>query len=149
MQSLADFIQDTTDRRQIRELIDNYAYFADQCRVQDQAELFTEDTVYIIDYLDNPQAKQTIIGKANLIPLFEGLTQFHTKTHFNGQSTLTALNADNATGIAYCLAHHITLADGKQTNMVTSIRYDDEYRKQDGKWLFAKRHLQINWVENR
>lgn len=64
------FINDQTNRRLIRELVDNYAFFADSCEVQKQADLFSTDTVYIVEYLDNPDATQTIIGRENLIPLF-------------------------------------------------------------------------------
>ncbi len=130
--------------------MDNYAFFADQCEVQRQAALFTEDTVYIVEYLDNPEGTQTITGREALIPLFESLTSYHTKTHFNGQSVVQELTDTTATGIVYCLAHHISFDDsGKQNNMVASIRYDDDYVKQDGAWFFAKRHLRINWTENR
>ncbi|EXI62885.1 hypothetical protein MHD_06735 [Mannheimia granulomatis] len=147
---MQDFINETNNRRLIRELIDDYAFYADSCEVQKQADLFTADTVYIVEYLDNPDATQTIIGKDNLVPLFEQLTTFHTKTHFNGQNKILTLNEQTATGIVYCMAHHISFDEtGKQNNMVASIRYDDEYRQENGVWLFAKRHLKINWVENR
>ena len=149
-QNVANFMVETTDRREIRELVDNYAFYADSCEVQKQADLFTEDIVYTVDYLDNPEAKQTIVGKENLLPLFESLTTYHTKTHFNGQTKITTLAETEATGVAYCMAQHISFDDnGKQNNMVASIRYDDKYIKQDGKWLFAERYLTINWVENR
>lgn len=107
--------------------------------------MFTEDTVYTVDCLENPEAKQ-----ATVVPLFESLTLYHTNTHFNGQTKITTLAETEATGVAYCMAHHIRFDEnGKQSNMVAFIRYDDKYVKQDGKWLFAERYLTINWVENR
>jgi len=41
------------------------------------------------------------------------------------------LNGDNATGIAYCMAHHLTIEDGKQKLMIAAIRYQDKFLKQD------------------
>ena len=69
--------------------------------------------------------------------------------HFNGQSTVLQLNADTATGIAYCIAHHQTITDGVQKLMIANIRYHDSFVKQDGKWLFSERRLMVDWIENR
>ena len=33
--------------------------------------------------------------------------------------------------------------------MIASIRYLDEFVKQDGQWLFAERRLMVNWTETR
>jgi hypothetical protein len=33
--------------------------------------------------------------------------------------------------------------------MVASIRYLDEFVKQDGQWLFAERRLMVNWIDTR
>jgi hypothetical protein len=39
--------------------------------------------------------------------------------------------------------------DGQRTLMVASIRYLDEFVKQDGQWLFAERRLMVNWIDTR
>jgi hypothetical protein len=60
------------------------------------------------------------------------------------------LDGDRATGESYCLAHHLSAGeDGQRTMMIASIRYLDEYVKQDGGWLFAERRLMVNWTETR
>ncbi|MCZ4244283.1 nuclear transport factor 2 family protein [Pedobacter punctiformis] len=59
------------------------------------------------------------------------------------------MNGDKATGIAYCMAHHLTMEDGKQKLMIAAIRYHDTFVKQNGKWLFAERKLLVDWIENR
>jgi hypothetical protein len=33
--------------------------------------------------------------------------------------------------------------------MVASIRYLDDFVKQDGRWLFAGRRLMVNWIDTR
>jgi SnoaL-like domain len=54
-------------------------------------------------------------------------------THFNGQSTIS-LEGDRATGESYCVAHHVSAGEGKQTLMVASIRYHDTMIKRQDKW---------------
>ncbi|HKN89277.1 MAG TPA: nuclear transport factor 2 family protein [Acidimicrobiia bacterium] len=72
-----------------------------------------------------------------------------TTTHFNGQSTVS-VDGDRATGESYCLAHHLSKdEDGQRTMMIASIRYLDEFVKQDGDWLFAERRLMVDWTETR
>ena len=54
------------------------------------------------------------------------------------------------TGESYCLAHHLSVGeDGQRTMMIASIRYLDEFVKQDGEWFFAERRLMVNWTETR
>jgi hypothetical protein len=33
--------------------------------------------------------------------------------------------------------------------MVASIRYLDEFLKENGRWLFSERRLMVDWVETR
>jgi len=74
---------------------------------------------------------------------------FTEDTRFNGQSTVV-LDGDRATGESYCIAHHVSVAaDGSRTLMIASIRYLDEFVKQDGDWLFAERRLMVDWTETR
>jgi len=68
---------------------------------------------------------------------------------FVGQSTIFSLTADRATGEAYCLAHHVTVNDGKRHLMIASLRYLDTFAKIDGSWLFAERRLYVDWLEER
>jgi hypothetical protein len=68
--------------------------------------------------------------------------------HFNGQSTVH-LNGDGATGVSYCLAHHVTEQNGKRGLMIASIRYLDTFVKQEGAWYFAERKLLVDWIETR
>ncbi|HYM94737.1 MAG TPA: nuclear transport factor 2 family protein, partial [Chitinophagaceae bacterium] len=80
--------------------------------------------------------------------VFDNLNAYKATMHFNGQSSVN-LNGDKATGIAYCMAHHLTIEDEKQKLMIAAIRYHDTFVKQNGKWLFAERKLLVDWSENR
>ncbi|SHL44236.1 nuclear transport factor 2 family protein [Chryseobacterium polytrichastri] len=142
-------IQEIEDQAAIRKLVDSYAYCADTRNAQGQMSLFTEDTRFEVYY--DPKSdmpSQVIINREDLFPVFDNLNTYDTTMHFNGQSTVTITN-DHATGITYCMAHHLTKEEGGQKFMVAAIRYYDQFVKKDGKWLFAERKLLVDWIENR
>jgi len=142
-------LQEAEDRLAIRELVDAYAYCADTRDAQGQMALFTEDTHFVV-YMDSksPVPSQTINTRADLFPVFDNLNTYKTTMHFNGQSTMQ-LDGDRATGIAYCMAHHLTIENDIQKLMVAAIRYHDTFIKQNGTWLFSERKLLVDWIENR
>lgn len=142
-------ILEAEDRLAIRELVDSYAYCADTRDAQGQMALFTEDTNFEV-YYDPKSAtpSQVISSRADLFPVFDNLNTYIATMHFNGQSTVQ-LNKDKVTGTTYCMAHHLTIEDGKQKLMIAAIRYHDIFIKQNNRWLFAERKLLVDWIENR
>jgi ketosteroid isomerase-like protein len=141
---------EAADRLAIRELVDAYAHCADRRDAKGQMELFTGDTRFLVFMDPNSSAPtQELHGRESLAPVFDNLNSYVATMHFNGQSTV-ALDGDRATGESYCLAHHLSVAgDGQRTLMVASIRYLDEFVKQDGQWFFAERRLMVNWIDTR
>jgi ketosteroid isomerase-like protein len=142
--------EEAADRLAIRELVDAYAHCADRRDARGQMDLFTEDTRFQVFYdLTSEEPSQELHGRESLAPVFADLGQYAVTMHFNGQSTIV-LDGDQATGESYCLAHHLTVAqDGQRTLMTASIRYLDQFARQDGRWLFASRRLMVNWIDTR
>lgn len=142
-------VVEATDRLAIRELVDAYAHCADRRDAMGQMALFTDDTRFVV-YMDatTNQPTQELHGRDALAPVFDNLNSYATTTHFNGQSTVSIEGA-RATGESYCLAHHLSVTDAQRTLMIASIRYLDEFVKQDGAWLFAERRLMVDWTETR
>jgi hypothetical protein len=140
---------DAADRLAIRELIDAYAHCADRRDAAGQMALFTRDTRFVV-FMDskNPTPSYELRGREALAPVFDQLNQYAATTHFNGQSTVV-LDGERASGETYCLAHHVSVADGKRSLMVASIRYLDRFVKEAGAWLFAERTLLVDWIETR
>src|SRR5258708_36433082 len=101
---------EAADRLAIRELIDAYAHCADRRDARGQMSLFTDDARFVV-YMNakDPKPSQQLRGRDPLAPVFAELNKYDDTTHFVGQSTITALTSDRATGEAYCLAHHITV----------------------------------------
>ena len=142
--------EETADRLAIRELIEAYARCADRRDATGQMALFTADTHFVV-YMNakDPKPSQELNSREALAPVFADLNRYDATTHFVGQNAIFTLAADRATGEAYCLAHHVTVKDGKRSLMVASLRYLDTFVKIDGAWLFAERLLYVDWLEER
>ena len=142
--------EEAADRLAIRELVEAYAHCADRRDAKGQMALFTPDTHFVV-YMNakDPTPSQELHSREALAPVFADLNKYDATTHFVGQSTIFTLTADRATGEAYCLAHHVTVGDGKRRLMVASLRYLDTFVKTDGSWLFAERRLYVDWLEER
>jgi len=142
--------QEAADRLAIRELIEAYAHCADRREAKAQMALFTPDTHFVV-YMDAKAStpSQELHAREALAPVFADLNKYAATMHFIGQSTISSLTADRATGEAYCMAHHLTVDDGKGTLMIAALRYYDTFVKADGAWLFAERLLYVDWIEQR
>ena len=142
--------EEGADRLAIRELVEAYAHCADRRDAKGQMALFTADTHFVV-YMNakDPVPSQELHSREALAPVFADLNKYDATTHFVGQSTIFTLTAERATGEAYCLAHHVTVKDGKRGLMIASLRYLDTCVKIDGSWLFAERRLYVDWLEER
>jgi ketosteroid isomerase-like protein len=142
-------MKEAADRLAIRELVDAYAYCADRRDAAGQMALFTEDTDFLV-YMDtsDPTPTQHLRGRASLAPVFDDLNAYQATMHFNGQCT-TVLDGDRASGVAYCLAHHVKVDGSARSLMIAAIRYLDTYVKQNGMWFFSQRKLMVDWTETR
>jgi ketosteroid isomerase-like protein len=142
--------EEAADRLAIRELVEAYAHCADRRDAKGQMALFTEDTHFVVFMnAKDPKPSMDLHGRDALAPVFADLNKYDATTHFVGQSTIFTLTADQATGEAYCLAHHVTVSGENRRLMVASLRYYDTFVKTDGTWLFAERQLYVDWVDER
>jgi hypothetical protein len=141
---------EAADRLAIRELVEAYAHCADLRDAKGQMSLFTSDTHFVV-YMNakDPTPAQELQSREALAPVFADLNQYAATTHFVGQSTITSLSDNRATGEAYCLAHHVTVDGSKRRLMVASLRYNDTFVKTDGAWQFGERLLFVDWVDER
>ena len=140
--------QEAADRLAIRELVEAYARCADRRDAKGQMALFTPNTHFVVHMnAKDPKPSQELRSREALAPVFADLNQYAATMHFVGQSTIFTLNADRATGEAYCIAHHLSLDGNERRLMVAYLRYLDTFAKIDGAWLFAERLLYIDWLE--
>ena len=141
---------EAADRVAIRELIEAYAHCADRRDAKGQMSLFSTDAHFVV-YMNakDPTPSMDLRSREALAPVFADLNKYDATTHFVGQTTILTLTNNQATGEAYCLAHHVTVDGGKRRLMIASLRYLDTFAKIDGAWLFSERLLHVDWVDER
>src|SRR5580704_16672464 len=141
---------EAADRLAIRELVEAYAHCADRRDAKGQMSLFIPDTRFVVFMnAKDPTPSQDLHSREALAPVFADLNKYDATTHFVGQSTILSLTADQGTGEAYCLAHHLTIESEKRQLMIAALRYLDTFVKIDGAWFFAERLLYVDWLEER
>src|ERR1700739_5067227 len=119
---------EAADRLAIRELVEAYAHCADRRDAKGQMSLFTEETHFVV-YMNakDPTPSQELHSREELGPVFADLNQYAATMHFVGQSTIVTLSGDRATGEAYTLAHHPTVAGAKRSLMIAALRCGDTF----------------------
>jgi SnoaL-like domain len=142
--------EEVADRLAIRELVEAYAYCADRRDAQGQMALFTVDTHFVVyTNAKDPTPSQELNSREALAPVFADLNKYAATMHSVGQSTIFSLTGDRATGVAYALAHHLTIDGGRRSLMIAALRYSDKFVKIDGALLFSERLLYVDWIEQR
>src|ERR1700756_3439212 len=92
---------EAADRLAIRELVETYAHCADRRDANGQMSLFTADTHFVV-YMNakDPTPSQELHSREALAPVFAALNQYDATPHFVGQTTVSTLSDDRATGQA-------------------------------------------------
>lgn len=142
--------EEAADRLAIRELVEAYACCADRRDAEGQMSLFTRDAHFVV-YMDAkyPMSSQRLHSREALASVFADLNQYHATMQFVGQSTISLLSKEHASGQAYCLAYHLTSDGHRRRSKIATFRYLDTFAKVGGTWLFAERRLYIDWMEER
>lgn len=121
----------------LRALVDAFSNLADEKRIPDQMLLLTPDAtvkVYMGDEL-----MVDICGTQQVEETFTAFTANVKRSfHMNGQQ-LVEIDGDSATGITYCQVKHVSAEDDHEVVTDSSVRYDDEYVRQDGRWYITTR----------
>src|SRR5688572_13028110 len=135
------------DRAALKALVDTFSILADQKDVQAQTRLFTEDAT-TETYRGGALVSQ-LQGRAAMGAAFGAfLANFQTVYHFNGQQTVT-LDGDRASGASYCLVTLIGDEGGRRMQTTIGVIYNDDYVRENGRWLIARRRSVFDWEEKR
>jgi serine/threonine protein kinase len=105
---------EAADRLAIRELVEAYAHCADRRDAKGQMSLFTVDTHFVV-YMNakDPTPSMELRSREALAPVFASEQVRRHDALRRTEYHLTLTN-DRATGEAYCLAHHVTVAGGQR-----------------------------------
>lgn len=134
-------------KEDLRNLIDDYAYFGDEKKIAEQLDLFTPDVTYRV--FMNGALVADVSGRESMEKDFN-LHSSQVKTYFtlNGQHTVT-IDGETASGVSFSQIKMIREADGKDVLTDYSVKYEDQYVFQKGKWLIKDRIGYFVMIESR
>jgi hypothetical protein len=139
------------DRLALSDLVHLYASAVDDRRFEDVVELFTKTAELRLP--DPPQVLEPVRsqhGRDGVRAAMDALAAVARTEHaIVGEVYAPGDDADYALGRITCIAHHWTVADGKASDLVWHLRYDDEYQRTRAGWRFHGRALTINAIETR
>lgn len=141
--TLEQRIQRLEDQAAIKHVVDTFANLADNKDIATQMQLFTEDATVETYFGDTLFAAMR--GREEIGHVFSAfIANFETMYHMNGQFTVS-IDGDRASSNHYCLVVLIADENGKRTKNFNGIIYKDEYVRQNGQWLIAKRIAHFTW----
>lgn len=136
-------VQRLIDERAIRRAATLYAIGADRRDPAIWTAIMAEDMVLI-----TPRGR--IDGRDKVLGALPKLAAAYTATQHRVTNQWHMIEGDHATGETYCVADHMNEAsDGSRSILSWAIRYQDELRRIDGRWLFTRRELVLDWEERR
>lgn len=134
-----------TDRASLRALAESYAHLVDRRDGPALAELFTAEGVLVIPDVRRSLAPTLEVrGRTAIADGLDVMRRFDATMHAVVGQVLD-IDGDHATGVVACLAHHVRAS----TDTVWFLNYHDTYARTAGEWLFARRELWVDWIEER
>ena len=137
LESLTRRVEQLEARVEIAELVSGYAIACDEHDIARLKSQFAEDAV-----MDSPSKLLQANGREEILAMYVRLFKirgpgYHwTHDHF---VHFDIAHPDQATGLVQ--SHAETCPDNEVS--VSGMRYDDQYRKIDGRWVFQKRTLKF------
>jgi ketosteroid isomerase-like protein len=134
-------MQHLIDKDAIRDLVLLYSRGVDRQDFALLRSLYTQDAVE-----DNHSGLFTGSAEAYVDWLETSLPRVATTTHAVQNHLIVVEDETHAQGEVYVLAYHRLPAEGGGWfDQIHGSRYLDHYEKQDGRWLFARRSVAIDW----
>lgn len=142
-----------SDRLELRDLVEAYAFRVDSDDPGSAALLFAPDGELRIFNAGQIEPVRERIGRDAIATAMVGLRRYDRTLHVVANQAVE-LDGDTATGHTYCLAHHVRdveRPDGVVApfDYVMHVRYLDRYVRLDEGWRIAQRHLQVEFTEDR
>ncbi|ANQ25147.1 bile acid 7-alpha-dehydratase [Vibrio natriegens] len=136
-------LQILEDRGAIKTLVDTFSNLADTKEIDKQVQLFTENAT--VESYSDGKLSSSLKGRKQIGETFSAfLSNFDTVYHINGQQTVE-ISGDTASGTSYCLVVLIGAVDGKVYRNTMGVKYKDNYVRENGQWLIAKRVSDFVW----
>ena len=133
-------LQSLLDKAAIRDLAYTYSHAIDRRDWKLMETCFAPDGDFILG--DAVYAK----NRAEYIHVVQGIERYHKTTHFNGNH-LSDVTGNTATAETYVVASHFYRQDGQEKSYIMGIRYLDTLAKENGKWVFKRRQVAVDWEQ--
>jgi uncharacterized protein (TIGR02246 family) len=126
----------------LRRTAELYAQGADRRDKRLWAEIFSADGV-----IEAPGL--SLRGREQIVAALDVMAQLYVATQHRVSNQIVSISGDSASGETYCVADHLSINDGRRTLLTWAIRYQDSWRREQGRWLFTRRVLLLDWTELR
>lgn len=136
-----------SDKLELKELVDTFSILADEKNTNAQMALFIEDAI-VKSYKSGELISELQGHKAIGDGFATFLDLFDTVYHLNGQQTIE-VDGDKANAISYCQVVLIGNRNDKRIMTTQGVRYQDEFRRVDGKWRIAARTSNFVWMDEK
>jgi hypothetical protein len=145
--TLAQKVQELTDREEIRELIARYAHRV--AHGESNADLFTDDGVFIVRIPGRPV--QETSGREKIDKLYKEAASRPGHSLPMIHNYLISISDDAATGLC---SNELRTTENERS-IIASGYYEDTYRRENGHWKFSMRDasffhwtpIQDGWAE--
>ena len=122
-------------RAEIGELVTRYAIACDEHDIPHLQSLFTEDAVF-----DSPNGMMRANGRREIIDMFcEVLATRGPGYHWTHDHIIRFDRGSEEAASGLLLSHAETSRSG--SHGISAMKYDDEYRREEGQWRFCKRSI--------
>jgi len=136
-------VDDAADLIELRALVDRYALAADTRDRAGFAGVFAPDGVMDLG------GGHELTGAEELPAPLDYLDQHYLRTMHVVANHIVTLEGDAATGLVYCLAHHISRQGEELRDSAMAVRYEDRYVRTADGWRIAHRAVKVDWEEHR
>lgn len=131
------------DEAAIRRLAAQYAHAVDRNEPLLLASLFAADAV-----IEGPGF--VMQGREQIRAIPGMLKGMYSRTLHQVHQQTVRIEGDSAEAETYCTANHLSdKGGGAAENLAWAMRYLDSLRREDGRWVFARRVVVIDWTETR
>jgi hypothetical protein len=125
------------DKIALKELVDRVSILGDRKDFHAQVQLFFENAVS--DTIAGGKVVLKLKGRKEMAEAFENfLKDVETVYHLNGQQVVS-IDEEKASGTCYCLITLIGVEEGKKMETTIGAIYQDDYVRENGTWLIARR----------
>jgi len=138
------------DLRELSDLVHRYAAEVDDRHLAEVAALFCADGVLVAPAGPGGSALAEHVGRQSVESALTAVSALTATFHaVVGVVLVASATDDEATGRIACIAHHVVRGAEHDYDEVWHLVYRDCYRRTPSGWRFARRAIELGFVESR